>query len=442
MKARMQGIINEMLAKIAMIKMAKMSAKVTALRIKTGAKIKASVLAIKTRAKSPMLAKITTKIRVLAFTKSAQKACALQICALQSTKAPKTSARSTRIRALMPLIAICLAIHAALPQTASAEKIGDIANIVGVRGNQLIGYGLVIGLNGSGDKTSSKFTMQSIANMLESVNVKVDPESIKSKNVAAVLVTADLPPFARQGDKLDVQISSIGDAKSLESGILVMTPLSAVDGNIYAIAQGAVTTGNSSNVLNASVAGGAVVEREVAYNLSNQQEMTLSLKNSNFQNALKVQEVLNLTFGKDSAVAIDSRTIKLSKPENLTPVEFVALLQEVQIDYTMSNKIIIDEKSGTIVAGIDIPVRPVVVTSGDITLKITNEPINEKGAQQLDATTSFDQGNGTISASERTTTISSVVKALQKMGASPKSMISILEAMRQSGAFSTPIEIL
>ena len=363
-----------------------------------------------------------------------------KITAIKMAKIKPTT--SARIYALMPLIAICLAIHAAFPQTASAEKIGDIANIVGVRGNQLIGYGLVIGLNGSGDKTSSKFTMQSIANMLESVNVKVDPESIKSKNVAAVLVTADLPPFARQGDKLDVQISSIGDAKSLESGILVMTPLSAVDGNIYAIAQGAVTTGNSSNVLNASVAGGAVVEREVAYNLSNQQEMTLSLKNSNFQNALKVQEVLNLTFGKDSAVAIDSRTIKLSKPENLTPVEFVALLQEVQIDYTMSNKIIIDEKSGTIVAGIDIPVRPVVVTSGDITLKITNEPINEKGAQQLDATTSFDQGTGTISASERTTTISSVVKALQKMGASPKSMISILEAMRQSGAFSTPIEIL
>ncbi|WP_371113546.1 MULTISPECIES: flagellar basal body P-ring protein FlgI [unclassified Helicobacter] len=413
MKARMQEILYKMRAKIAAVKTKKISAK------------------------APALAKL------------AQKVCGLQICAPQSAKAPKTATKpktSARIyvpiRAFAPLIAICLAIHAALPQAASAEKIGDIANIVGVRGNQLIGYGLVIGLNGSGDKTSSKFTMQSIANMLESVNVKVDPESIKSKNVAAVLVTANLPPFARQGDKLDVQISSIGDAKSLESGILVMTPLSAVDGNIYAIAQGAVTTGNSSNVLNASVAGGAVVEREVAYNLSNQQEMTLSLKNSNFQNALKVQEVLNLTFGKDSAVAIDSRTIKLSKPENLTPVEFVALLQEVQIDYTMSNKIIIDEKSGTIVAGIDIPVRPVVVTSGDITLKITNEPINEKGAQQLDATTSFDQGNGTISASERTTTISSVVKALQKMGASPKSMISILEAMRQSGAFSTPIEIL
>lgn len=325
---------------------------------------------------------------------------------------------------------------------AKAEKISEIANVVGVRNNQLIGYGLVIGLNGTGDKTSSRFTMQSIANMLESVNVKVDAESIKSKNVAAVLVTADLPPFARQGDRLDVKISSIGDAKSLESGILVMTPLSAVDGNIYAVAQGGVTTGTSSNALSAVVAQGAVVEREVPYNLFNQNSITLSLKSSNFQNAVKIQESLNKIFGEQTALAIDSRTIKVQKPQDITPVEFLALIQEVQIDYSQANKIIIDEKSGTIVAGIDIPVRPVVVTSGNITLKITNEPLEGENLQQLDSTSSFDAGAGIISASEKATTISSVVKALQKMGASPKNMISILEAMRQSGAIATPIEII
>lgn len=347
------------------------------------------------------------------------------------------------ITTMQKLCAICVMWAALLAQAVHAEKIGDIASIVGVRSNQLIGYGLVIGLNGTGDKTSSKFTMQSIANMLEGVNVKVSPDSIKSKNVAAVVVTADLPPFARQGDKLDIKISSIGDAKSLESGILVMTPLTAVDGNIYAIAQGAVTTGSSSNLLSANIAQGAVVEREVAYNLSQQQDLTLSLKSANFQNAIKIQHVLNETFGQESAVAIDSRTIKLRLPENLTPVEFVALVQEVQFDYSTSSKIIIDEKSGTIVAGVDVPVRPVVVTSGDITLKITNEPLlDEKNAQKLDASTSFDPNTTTISASEPNTTISNVVKALQKMGASPKNMISILEAMRQSGAISTPIEIL
>lgn len=367
-----------------------------------------------------------------------------------STKQPKSSTNLKKIfgnmicgygaRVVVAVLLGSVAIGVLTP--AKAEKIGEIANVVGVRNNQLIGYGLVIGLNGTGDKTSSRFTMQSIANMLESVNVKVDAESIKSKNVAAVLVTADLPPFARQGDKLDVKISSIGDAKSLESGILVMTPLSAVDGNIYAVAQGGVTTGTSSNLLSAQVAQGAVVEREVPYNLFSQDHITLSLKSSNFQNAVKIQESLNKIFGEQTALAIDSRTIKVSKPQDITPVEFVALIQEVQIDYSQANKIIIDEKSGTIVAGIDIPVRPVVVTSGNITLKITNEPLEGENLEQLDATSSFDEGAGTISASEKSTTISTVVKALQKMGASPKNMISILEAMRQSGAIATPIEVI
>lgn len=367
-----------------------------------------------------------------------------------STKQPKSSPNLKKTfkniicgygaRVIVAVLLGSVAIGVLTP--AKAEKIGEIANVVGVRNNQLIGYGLVIGLNGTGDKTSSRFTMQSIANMLESVNVKVDAESIKSKNVAAVLVTADLPPFARQGDKLDVKISSIGDAKSLESGILVMTPLSAVDGNIYAVAQGGVTTGTSSNLLSAQVAQGAVVEREVPYNLFSQDHITLSLKSSNFQNAVKIQESLNKIFGEQTALAIDSRTIKVSKPQDITPVEFVALIQEVQIDYSQANKIIIDEKSGTIVAGIDIPVRPVVVTSGNITLKITNEPLEGENLEQLDATSSFDEGAGTISASEKSTTISTVVKALQKMGASPKNMISILEAMRQSGAIATPIEVI
>lgn len=325
---------------------------------------------------------------------------------------------------------------------ASAEKIGDIASVVGVRSNQLIGYGLVIGLNGTGDKTSSKFTMQSIANMLESVNVKVSPESIKSKNVAAVVVTADLPPFSRQGDKLDIKISSIGDAKSLESGTLVMTPLSAVDGNIYAVAQGGIAVGNSANLLSANISGGAVVEREIPFNLQNQNDLTLSLHSSNFQNAIKVQSTLNKIFGENTAFALDSRTLKLNRPDNLTMVEFIALVQEAQIEYSNAEKIIIDEKSGTIVAGIDIPVRPVVVTSGDITLRITNEPLNSENVRQLDATTTFDLDSRTISAAESTTSLSSVVQALQRMGVTPKSMISILEAMQKSGAFATPIQVI
>lgn len=323
-----------------------------------------------------------------------------------------------------------------------AEKIGDIANIVGVRDNQLIGYGLVIGLNGTGDKTSSKFTMQSIANMLESVNVKLSPDDIKSKNVAAVMITASLPSFARQGDKIDIQISSIGDAKSIEGGTLVMTPLTAVDGNIYAIAQGSVVLGSSQNFLSGSVVNGAIIEREVSYDIYDKTGMTLSLKKSSFQNAIKIQNTLNKVFGNDIARAIDPRTIKIIRPENLSMIEFLALVQEVEISYSHRDKIIIDEKSGTIVAGVGIIVHPIMVSSGNISIKITQDPLVEEQVQKLDNNTTFDPKENTLSSNGKFTTISNVVKALQKMGASPKSVISILEAMKRSGAINAEIEVI
>nr|WP_104629083.1 flagellar basal body P-ring protein FlgI [Helicobacter bizzozeronii] len=327
-----------------------------------------------------------------------------------------------------------------------AEKIEDIANIVGVRDNQLVGYGLVIGLNGTGDKSGSKFTMQSIANMLESVNIKVSPSDIASKNVAAVMITANLPSFARQGDKIDVQISSIGDAKSLNHGVLVMTPLSAIDGNIYAIAQGSVSLGNSSNQLTGTIVNGATIEREISYDLYNKSGMTLSLKKPNFKNAVKIQEALNRVFQQKVALAIDPKTIKLKKPEKLTMVEFLAMIEEVNVDYSHKDKIIIDEKSGTVVAGVDIVVHPVVVTSGDVTIKITQEPLEpkkgkaKKDLQKLGPQATLDTKENILSAPKAT--IASVVKALQKIGVSSKGIVSILEAMKKSGAISAEMEVI
>lgn len=324
-----------------------------------------------------------------------------------------------------------------------AQKLGEISQIVGIRENSLVGYGLVIGLNGTGDKSGSKFTMQSISNMLESVNVKLSANDIKSKNVAAVLVTASLPPFARQGDKLDVLVSSIGDAKSISGGTLVMTPLAGVDGNIYALAQGNITLGESGSALSGTILNGANVEREVAYNLSNQQNTTLSLKSSDLQNALKIQQTLNKVFGDAVAVAIDSRTIKLKKPENLSMVEFLALVEEVDIDYTTKEKIIIDEKSGTIVAGIGITITPVVVTHGDITIKISDGVINDPQAQKIDSQTMLNTAQGEIGTIDGgKPTVASVVKALQKMGATPRNVISILESMKRSGALNADIEVI
>ncbi len=324
-----------------------------------------------------------------------------------------------------------------------AEKIGDIASVVGVRDNQLIGYGLVIGLNGTGDKSGSKFTMQSISNMLESVNVKISADDIKSKNVAAVMITASLPPFARQGDKIDIHISSIGDAKSIQGGTLVMTPLNAVDGNIYALAQGAIVSGNSSNLLSANIINGATIEREVSYDLFHKNAMVLSLKSPNFKNAIQVQNTLNKVFGNKVAIALDPKTIQITRPERLSMVEFLALVQEIPINYSAKNKIIVDEKSGTIVSGVDIIVHPIVVTSQDITLKITKEPLNDsKNTQDLDNNMSLDTAHNTLSSNGKSITIAGVVKALQKIGVSAKGMVSILQALKKSGAISAEMEIL
>ncbi|WRF25837.1 flagellar basal body P-ring protein FlgI [Helicobacter pylori] len=324
-----------------------------------------------------------------------------------------------------------------------AEKIGDIASVVGVRDNQLIGYGLVIGLNGTGDKSGSKFTMQSISNMLESVNVKISADDIKSKNVAAVMITASLPPFARQGDKIDIHISSIGDAKSIQGGTLVMTPLNAVDGNIYALAQGAIVSGNSNNLLSANIINGATIEREVSYDLFHKNAMVLSLKNPNFKNAIQVQNTLNKVFGNKVAIALDPKTIQITRPERLSMVEFLALVQEIPINYSAKNKIIVDEKSGTIVSGVDIIVHPIVVTSQDITLKITKEPLNDsKNTQDLDNNMSLDTAHNTLSSNGKSITIAGVVKALQKTGVSAKGMVSILQALKKSGAISAEMEIL
>lgn len=323
-----------------------------------------------------------------------------------------------------------------------AQKVSDLAQIVGIRENSLVGYGLVIGLNGTGDKNGSKFTMQSMANMLESMNVKVSANDIKSKNVAAVMVTANMPAFARAGDKIDIQVSSIGDAKSINGGTLVLTPLSAVDGNIYALAQGAITLGESNNTLSGTLINGATIEREVSYNISAQDSATLSLKKSDLQNAVKIQQTLNETFNANVALALDSRTIKLQKPQPMSMVEFLALVEEVEIDYIQKQKVIIDEKSGTIVAGLGITIEPIVVTHGDLTLKISDEIQSDPEALNIGDDVSISKAQNVLATNGKKPTIANVVRALQKIGASPKNIISILETMKKSGAITADIVVM
>jgi len=334
-----------------------------------------------------------------------------------------------------------------------AEKIKDIANIIGVRDNQLIGYGLIVGLNGTGDGSSSQFTLRSLSNLLQTVNVKIDPKDIKSKNIAAVIVTAKLPPFARQGDKLDVVVSSIGDAKSIQGGTLLLTPLKGVDGKIYALAQGPITIGGMNSKgggqLNHATAGtifgGALVEREIAHNIYNKEFASLSLKRSSFSTAIAIQEGLNKSFGEEVAVAIDPRTIKLKKPESMSMVEFLADTLEIDVAYEKAERIVIDERTGTVVAGVNIKVDPIVITHGEITLKI--EPSNtlpKADANNVDMKDGVVIGvnNNTLNIKRGNVTIANITRALQKLGAVPKDIISIIEAIKRAGAIRAEVEII
>lgn len=339
----------------------------------------------------------------------------------------------------MKLLFVCLFV---LSLNAYAQKISELAQIVGIRENSLVGYGLVIGLKGTGDKNGSKFTAQSMANMLETMNVKLSASDIKSKNVAAVMVTASMPPFARQGDKIDIQVSSIGDAKSISGGTLVLTPLSAVDGNIYALAQGPITLGGSENTLSGTLSNGATIEKEINYGISQLENITLSLKKSDLQSAVKIQKALNDSFNANVANALDSRTIKLKKPDNMSMVEFLALVENVEIDYLQKQRVIIDEKSGTIIAGLGITIEPIILTHGELTLKISEDIQEDPEALNLGDGISVSRTHNTLSTNGKKPTLANVVRALQKMGASPKNIVSILESMKRSGAITAEIEVI
>ncbi|MDH4945275.1 flagellar basal body P-ring protein FlgI [Sulfurimonas sp. C5] len=333
-----------------------------------------------------------------------------------------------------------------------ATKITDVSNIVGVRENQIIGYSLVVGLKKTGDGTTSKFTLQSIANMLKAMNIDMNPVDIKSKNVAAVVVTAKLKPFARQGDKFDVTVSSIGDAKSLEGGTLLMTPLKGVDGKIYALAQGPLSiggmnqrgAGSESHPTTGLVFNGGLVEREINIDLFHQEYATLSLKEAGFSNAVSVQNAINQHFNTQVAVAIDSRSVKLKRPQNRSMIEFLAEVQNVDMAYKPQDKIVINERTGTIVAGVDIELKPIMLTHGDITIKIVeeNDITAPEGSMTVDKNMVIGMNDNQLYTKKGTTTVANLVRSLQKLGATPKDIIAILEAMKSVGSISAELEVI
>ena len=317
-----------------------------------------------------------------------------------------------------------------------AARIKDLAAIKGIRENQLIGYGLVVGLNGTGDKEGVGFTKQALANMMEKMNVFVDSSQLKVKNVAAVMVTANIPPFARIGDKIDVTASSLGDAKSLKGGTLLVTPLKGVNGEVYAIAQGPVTLAipsgagdRNSHLQVAQITNGASVEQEIPFKLDGKKTLTLSLFQPDFTTAGRMADTINASIGEGVANVIDAGTLNLDVPEKMwqkNVAEFIADIETLTVVPDTVAKVIINEKTGTVVFGSDVTISNVAIAHGDLSVSITGTP--EKKESVMDLT--------------GTSTIGELVRGLNSLGVKPRDLISILQSIKAAGALQAELIII
>ena len=354
----------------------------------------------------------------------------------------------------------------ALVAPASAERIKDLANIQGVRTNQLLGYGLVVGLDGTGDKAgSSPFTEQSLRSMLTQLGIVVPPGTkINPKNVAAVTVHAELPPFVKPGQKIDVTLSSIGDAKSLRGGSLLMTPLKGIDGNVYAIAQGNAVVGGLSaegndgsrvtiNIPSSGrIPNGATVERSVPNSFASDPMLTLSLKDGDFTTISRVVDAINGMIGPGTATAVDMASVKVNAPADIGQrVAFVSMIENIEIDPAEAvARVIVNSRTGTVVINQSVKVAPAAVAHGSMTVTISEDPQvsqpNPLGGGQTvvvpgsevdvaeDGSRMFKFGPGV--------TLDEVVRAVNNVGAGPSDLVAILEALKQAGALKADLVVI
>lgn len=370
------------------------------------------------------------------------------------------------MRRIIASIAAVLAFIAAFtvlaaPVSASV-RIKDIAKVQGVRSNQLVGYGIVVGLAGTGDTDKTIAAMQSIVSMLNSFGVSVSAAQMKAKNAAAVMVTAQLPPFVKPGDTIDITVSSMGDAKSLQGGMLLQTPLKAANGQVYAVGQGAVTTGGfsaggggSSQQKNFPTVGlmtnGAIVERDVPMTFSKNGVIKLALNQPDFTTAARISEVVNSAFGNIS-MPRDPGTIEITAPANYADsiVTFVAALEELSVTPDNVAKVIINERTGTIVMGSNVTIDEVAVAQGGLSIKITKDN-QVSQPEPLSNGTTAPTGNTTVNAKEekaslivlpQSTSVGDVVNALNAVGATPRDVITILQAIKASGALHADLQVI
>jgi flagellar P-ring protein precursor FlgI len=309
-------------------------------------------------------------------------------------------------------------------------RIKDITRVYGVRGNQLIGYGLVVGLRGTGDSRSAPYTARSVANMLEKFMITVDPSEVKSKNIAAVMVTAVLPPFAKPGDAIDIVASSIGDAKSLLGGTLLLTELAGLDSKVYAMAQGQIVAGADAMPTVGRIPSGATVEGYVPMEMvSPEGYMVLSLINPDYTTATRIADAVCARFGSNSAVAIDGGSVRVTVPESLrqTPTPFAAELGELQVKPDAPARVVVNSRTGVVVVGANVKISPAAVSYNGFSVLV--------GA-------AADASAGSTVVLEAGSTIQTLVAALNAVGARPRDVMSIMEALKACGALQAELEVM
>lgn len=336
------------------------------------------------------------------------------------------------------LVAAALVVCLLCPVTGFAARIKDLAAIKGIRSNQLTGYGLVVGLAGTGDNSSVSFTTQSLSNMMKKMNISDDGDALKVSNVASVMVTAKIPPFARIGDRLDITVSSLGDADSLSGGTLLMTQLKGVDGKVYALAQGSLSLAlpadaddRDSHLVVARLINGASVEREIPFQLNGKSHLILSLLRPDFTTARRMADTINIAVGEGSAEMIDSSALKLRVPETMRDkhvAQFIADIETLSVIPDSLAKVVINEKTGTVVIGRDVTISSVAVAHGDLSVTIDQE--GEEADQDR------------VMMLEGTSTIGELVRGLNSLGVKPRDLISILEGIKAAGALQAELDIL
>lgn len=363
-------------------------------------------------------------------------------------------------RSLLFVAAFAAAVLTAAPK--GDIRLKELASIEGVRDNQLVGYGLVVGLNGTGDRKQTVFSAQSLANMLQQMGVSVSPNAIRVNNTAAVMITATLPPFAQPGSRIDATASAIGDASNLQGGILIMTPLKAADGRAYAVAQGAVVTGGfvagggaNKQAVNHPTVGrvpnGAIVER-AAPSISPDHEVRLQLRRADFTTAARVAAAVNERFGKKTARAESAGVVSVSIPEDFKTLstEFIAELEHLRLDADRLARVIVNERTGTIVIGKDVKIAPVAILHGNLSVEVqTTFDVSQPAPFGDGRTTVTPQVNVGVKEDparnvvlKEGASVEDLVRSMTAVGSTPRDIIAILQALRSAGALDAELEVI